>query len=91
MRRELDGHAKRRADAALDQAESTEGIGADDPGLATDTTSADVINNIMDPLVKLGADLEPVPNLAESWDMSADGKTVTFTSAATGSGQTGIR
>ncbi len=49
-----------------------------DPGLATDTTSADVINNIMDPLVKLGADLEPVPNLAESWDMSADGKTVTF-------------
>ena len=32
----------------------------------------------MDPLVKLGADLEPVPNLAESWDMSADGKTVTF-------------
>ena len=25
-----------------------------DPGLASDTTSADVINNIMDPLVKLG-------------------------------------
>ena len=45
----------------------------------------------MDPLVKLGADLEPVPNLAESWDMSADGKTVTFTSAAAGSGRTGIR
>src|SRR5688500_15940079 len=49
-----------------------------DPGLATDTTSADVINNIMDPLVKLGEDLEPVPNLAESWDTSADGKTITF-------------
>ena len=49
-----------------------------DPGLATDTTSSDVITNIMDPLVKLGEDLEPVPNLAESWDVSSDGKTVTF-------------
>ncbi|MCZ7588005.1 MAG: peptide ABC transporter substrate-binding protein [Gaiella sp.] len=49
-----------------------------DPGLATDTTSADVLLNIMDPLVKLGDDLEPVPNLAESWDISEDGKTVTF-------------
>ena len=49
-----------------------------DPGLATDTTSSDVITNIMDPLVKLGEDLEPVPNLAESWDVSPDGKTVTF-------------
>ena len=49
-----------------------------DPGLATDTTSADVLLNIMDPLVKLGDDLEPVPNLAKSWDVSQDGKTVTF-------------
>ena len=49
-----------------------------DPGLATDTTSADVLLNIMDPLVKLGDDLEPVPNLAKSWDISQDGKTVTF-------------
>jgi oligopeptide transport system substrate-binding protein len=32
----------------------------------------------MDPLVKLGKDLKPVPNLAQSWDISADGKTVTF-------------
>ena len=37
-----------------------------------------MINNITDPLVKLGEDLEPVPNLAESWDTSADGKTITF-------------
>ena len=50
-----------------------------DPGLASDTTSADVISNIMDPLVKLDADLNPVANLAESWDVSEDGKTVTFT------------
>ena len=49
-----------------------------DPGLATDTTSGDVITNIMDPLVKLDKDLEPVPNLAKSWTVSDDGKTVTF-------------
>jgi len=49
-----------------------------DPGLATDTTSSNVLLNIMDPLVKLGDDLKPVPNLAESWDISQDGKTVTF-------------
>ena len=49
-----------------------------DPGLASDTTSANILLNIMDPLVKLGDDLEPIPALAESWDVSADGKTVTF-------------
>jgi oligopeptide transport system substrate-binding protein len=49
-----------------------------DPGLASDTTSANILLNIMDPLVRLGPDLEPVPGLAESWDTSADGKTVTF-------------
>jgi oligopeptide transport system substrate-binding protein len=50
-----------------------------DPGLATDVTSAQIILNIMDPLVKLGDDLEPVANAAESWEVSQDGKTVTFT------------
>lgn len=49
-----------------------------DPGLATDTTSGDVITNIMDPLVKLDKDLEPIPNLAKSWTVADDGKTVTF-------------
>jgi ABC-type oligopeptide transport system substrate-binding subunit len=48
-----------------------------DPGLATDTTSSNVLLNIMDPLVKLeGEDLTPTPSLAESWDVN--GKTVTF-------------
>src|SRR3954464_8434373 len=47
-----------------------------DPGLATDTTSSDVILNIMDPLVKLGPDLQPHPSLATSWDV--DGKVVTY-------------
>ena len=32
----------------------------------------------MDPLVKLDKDLEPIPNLAKSWTVSDDGKTVTF-------------
>jgi oligopeptide transport system substrate-binding protein len=47
-----------------------------DPGLATDTTSSNVILNIMDPLVKLGTDLTPQPNLAQSWDVK--GKVVTY-------------
>ena len=49
-----------------------------DPGLATDTTSSNVILSIMDPLVKLNPDtLEAEPALAESWEV--DGTTVTFT------------
>jgi oligopeptide transport system substrate-binding protein len=49
-----------------------------DPGLATDTTSANILLNIMDPLVRLDADLKPVPSAAKSFETSADGKTVTF-------------
>ena len=51
-----------------------------DPGLATDTTSANILQNIMDPLVKLGPapGLKPIPSLAESWTESDGGKTVTF-------------
>ena len=49
-----------------------------DPGLATDVVSANVLNALMDPLVKLGPDLQPEPSLAASWDVSEDGKTVTF-------------
>lgn len=55
-----------------------------DPGLASDTTSANILLNIMDPLVKLDDDLEPVPSLAESWDISEDGKTVTFNLSSDG-------
>jgi oligopeptide transport system substrate-binding protein len=60
-----------------------------DPGLASDTTSSNIISNIMDPLVKLGADLEPVANLAESWEVSPDGRTVTFTLRPDGRWTTG--
>ena len=60
-----------------------ESIGAEppslDPGLATDTTSSNVLLNIMDPLVRLNPETnEAEPSLAESWDVSADGKTVTY-------------
>jgi oligopeptide transport system substrate-binding protein len=48
-----------------------------DPGLATDTTSSNILGNIMDPLLELeGEDLVPTPALAESWDV--EGATVTF-------------
>jgi len=50
-----------------------------DPGLASDTTSANILFNIMDPLVKLDDDLNPVPYAAESVETSEDGKTVTYT------------
>jgi oligopeptide transport system substrate-binding protein len=49
-----------------------------DPGLASDTTSSNILLNIMDPLVKLDEDLNPVPSAAESFETSEDGKTVTF-------------
>jgi oligopeptide transport system substrate-binding protein len=50
-----------------------------DPGLATDTTSANILHNIMEGLVTLeGEDLEPTPAVAESWDVSDDGTVYTF-------------
>jgi len=50
-----------------------------DPGLASDTTSAAIIFNIMDPLITLDDDLNPVANAAESFEVSEDGTTVTLT------------
>jgi oligopeptide transport system substrate-binding protein len=50
-----------------------------DPGLATDTTSGNILSNVMDPLVKLDESLKPVPSLAQSWKISPDRKTITFT------------
>jgi oligopeptide transport system substrate-binding protein len=50
-----------------------------DPGRATDTTSSNVLLNIMDPLVQLNPDTnEAEAALAESWDVSEDGITVTY-------------
>jgi len=49
-----------------------------DPGLATDTSSANILYNIMDPLIKLGPSpgLKAEPGMAESWDVN--GKNVTL-------------
>ena len=41
-----------------------------DPGLATDTTSAKLVLNIFDPLVKLDDELNAVPSMADSWDVN---------------------
>jgi oligopeptide transport system substrate-binding protein len=49
-----------------------------DPGLASDVTSANILLNIMDPLVRLDDDLNPVASAAESFETSEDGTTVTF-------------
>lgn len=40
--------------------------------------TAPLLINVWETLVRLEADGTPVPLLAESWDISADGKTVTF-------------
>lgn len=50
-----------------------------DPGLATDTTSSNVLFNIMDPLIRLGPSpaLKAEPGAASSWTVK--GKTVTLT------------
>src|SRR5215831_1690608 len=49
-----------------------------DPGLATDTTSAFVVENTNTPIVYLGPapDLKPVPGLAKSWDTKGDNVTL---------------
>src|SRR5918994_6396094 len=49
-----------------------------DPGLATDTTSANLLYNLMDPLVRLGAPpaLKATPGAASSW--SVKGSNVTL-------------
>jgi ABC-type oligopeptide transport system substrate-binding subunit len=49
-----------------------------DPGLATDTTSASVLDNIMDPLIKLGPSpaLKPGPGLVQSWKVSGTNVTL---------------
>ncbi len=49
-----------------------------DPALSSDTTSASYIIEIFSGLVTLNGDLEVVPDIAESWDISADDKTYTF-------------
>ena len=49
-----------------------------DPGLVFDPISANFALNMMDPLVRLDDELEPEAALAESWEISDEGKAVTF-------------
>ena len=49
-----------------------------DPHQVTDTTSAGLIVELFSGLAKLNQELKIVPDLAESWDQSADGMTYTF-------------
>jgi len=49
-----------------------------DPALAGDTTSASYIVEIFSGLVTINRELKVVPDIAERWDISDDGKTYTF-------------
>ncbi len=49
-----------------------------DPALASDAYSSIVIAQIFSPLVGLTSDLEPVPQVAESWTISRDGLVYVF-------------
>ncbi len=49
-----------------------------DPALAGDVTSAFVIRQLFSGLVRLDAAMEVQPDLAESWELSPDGRTYTF-------------
>ena len=49
-----------------------------DPHLTTDAGSAAIIVEVFGGLVTINPDLEVAPDLAESWDISADGRTYTF-------------
>ena len=49
-----------------------------DPHLTTDTTSAGVVVELFSGLVTLNTDLQLVPDVAESWDISEDGTVYTF-------------
>jgi len=49
-----------------------------DWSLATDNVSFDVLTNIMEGLTQYDDNLNPIPAIAERWEFSEDGKTVTF-------------
>ncbi|HET7686850.1 MAG TPA: peptide ABC transporter substrate-binding protein [Candidatus Limnocylindria bacterium] len=50
-----------------------------DPTQATDSQSINVLRSITRPLAYFDSNLEVVPGLAESWEISDDGQTITFT------------
>jgi peptide/nickel transport system substrate-binding protein len=48
------------------------------PYISTSAPIGQVTAKVYDGLLEYGFDLKPKPSLAESWDVAADGKTVTF-------------
>lgn len=70
-------------DVMLDRGESlrihASGPATLDPALSTDSVSWSYLIQIFAGLVRLDADLRVVPDLAERWDISPDGRTYTFT------------
>ena len=46
--------------------------------LSTDTSAAMIASNLFNGLISINFDFQPVPDLAEKWDVSADGLTYTF-------------
>lgn len=49
-----------------------------DPAVSSEMTSHEYIMQLFSGLVRLGDELEPVPDIAERWQVSSDGKTYTF-------------
>lgn len=49
-----------------------------DPAKVQDGDTIDVLQQVYEGMVKWDADSKPAPNLAESWDISKDGKVYTF-------------
>ncbi|WP_188622756.1 peptide ABC transporter substrate-binding protein [Caldalkalibacillus thermarum] len=49
-----------------------------DPQIAFDSYSNNILNNFMEGLTRLGPDHTPEPAIAETWEVSDDGKTYTF-------------
>jgi len=50
-----------------------------DPTQATDSQSINVLRSITRPLAYFDESLQVVPGLAEEWEISDDGQTITFT------------
>ena len=46
--------------------------------LATDSVSFDILTNIMEGLTQYNSNMEPVPAIAERWEVSDNGKVITY-------------
>jgi oligopeptide transport system substrate-binding protein len=55
-----------------------------DPASATDPAEGSLLTAVLDPLVRLDQDGEAVPGLASGWDVSDDGRVITFHLKPTG-------